>query len=97
MTATFWHSAMRPGASAKAASGLDDHGEDADSSRATTKRDVAVDGHFSLEQLLAGGIHVGGVGEGDAAAELLLHRDTRGGVAERAQIIGIDFDRAGAK
>ena len=58
---------------------------------------MAIDGHFSLEQLLASGIHVGGVGEGDAAAELLLHGDARGGVAERAQIIGIDFDRAGAE
>ena len=62
--------------------GFDDHGEDAGLVAGNDHRDVAVDGHFSLEQLLAGGIHVGGVGEGDAAAELLLHRDARGGVAE---------------
>ena len=58
---------------------------------------MAVDGDFSLDQLLAGGVDVGGVGEGEVAAELLLDDDAGGGVAEGAEVVGIDFDGAGAE
>ena len=58
---------------------------------------MAVDGDFGLDQLLAGGVDVGGVGEGEVAAQLLLDDDAGGGVAERAEVVGIDFDAAGAE
>ena len=58
---------------------------------------MAVDGDFSLEELLAGGVDVGGVGEGDVAAELFLDDDAGGGVAEGAEVVGVDFDGACAE
>ena len=58
---------------------------------------MAVDGDFSLQQLLAGGVDVGGVGEGDVAAQLLFNNDARGGVAEGAEVVWINLDRAGAE
>src|SRR5208282_3285159 len=60
-------------------------------------RDMAVDGHLGLEQLLAGGVDVGGVGESDVAAQLLLDGNAGGGVAEGAEVVGIDLDAAGAE
>src|SRR5580692_4372653 len=83
--------------SAVTACGLDDQGEDAGLVAGDDKRDVAVDGDFSLEQLLAGGVDVGRVGERDVAAELLLDGDARSGVAEGAEVVGIELDAAGAK
>ncbi len=80
-----------------AAGGFYDHGEDAGFVACDDKRDVTIDGYFSLEQLLAGGVDVSGVGEGDSAAKLLDDCDAGGGVAESAEVIGIDFDRAGAE
>ncbi len=77
---------------AVAARGLDDHGEDAGLVAGHDQRDVAIDGHFRLEQLLAGGVDVGGVSERDVAPKLLLDGDARGGVAEGAEVIGVDFD-----
>ena len=68
-----------------------------DSSRATSSGDVAVDGDLGLKQLLAGGVDVGGVGEGDVAAQLFLNDDAGGGVAEGAEVVGIDLDGAGAE
>ena len=58
---------------------------------------MAIDGHFCLQQLLAGGVDVSGVGEGDVAAQLFLDRDARGGVAKGAEIVGIDLYGAGAE
>ena len=58
---------------------------------------MAVDGDFSLEELLTGGVDVGGVCEGEVASELLLDDDARGGVAERAKVVGVDFDGASAE
>lgn len=55
---------------------------------------MTVDGDFSLEQLLASGVDVGCVGEGEVAAQLLLDNDAGGGVAEGAEVVGIDFDGA---
>ncbi len=44
---------------------------------------MTVDGYFSLKQLLARGVYIGGVGERNVAAQLLLDGDAGGGVAER--------------
>ena len=53
---------------------------------------MAVDGDLGLQKLLSGGVHVGSVGEGYVAAQLLFNGDARGGVAQGADVIGIDLD-----
>ena len=81
--------------SAVAARGLEDHGEDAGLVAGNDQGDMAIDGHLGLEQLLAGGIDVSGVGEDHGTAQLLLDDDAGGGVAEGAEVVGVHFDRAG--
>ena len=52
---------------AEAAGGFQDHGEDAGFVAGYEEGDVPVDGNLSLEQLLASGVDVGGVSEGEVA------------------------------
>src|SRR5271157_866579 len=78
---------------AEAAGGFEDHGEDAGLVSGYEQRDVAVDGDLGLEQLLAGCINVGGIGEGDVPAHRLFDDDARGGVAQHAEVVGVHLDR----
>ena len=83
--------------SAEAAGGFDDHGEDAGFVAGDEEGDMAVDGDFSLQQLLAGGVDICGVGERQVAAQLLFDNDAGGGVAEGAEVVGIDFTEPAPK
>ncbi len=58
---------------------------------------MAVDGNLGLEQLLAGGVHVCGVGQRKVAAQLLFDDDAGGRVAEGSEIVGIDLHRSSSE
>ena len=58
---------------------------------------MPVDGDLGLDQLLARGVDVSGVSEGEVAAQLLLDDDAGGGVAQGAQVVGVHFDAPGPK
>ena len=82
---------------AVAASGLDDHGKHARFVTGHDKRKLPVDRYFGLEQLLAGSVHICSVSERHIAAELFLDGDAGCGVAEGAEVVGIDLYGAGPK
>src|SRR5271166_3980342 len=79
------------------AGGLDDNGKDARLVTRYQQRNMAVDRNLSLKQLLGSGVDVRGVGEGDGSAQLFFDGDSRGGVAEHAEIIWVHLDRTGAE
>jgi hypothetical protein len=56
------------GALLESLGGFQDYGEDAGFVAGYLEGEVAVDGDFGLDELLAGGVDVGGVGEGEVAA-----------------------------
>ena len=58
---------------------------------------MAIDGDLGLDQLLARGVDVGGISERQIPAQLLLDDDPRSGIAQGAKVVGVNFDRTGAK
>src|SRR6185437_5188436 len=85
----------RRNASPVTARGFDHHRKNAGLVAGDEKGNVAIDADFRLKQLLAGRVHIRGIGESYIASESLLNRDARSGIAQRTQVMGIDFDGTG--